>query len=124
MLDFGIIELKAGGKQEFYTGNKETAFIILGGKCNVEFDDVKWKDLGGRRSVFEGKAHSFYMPRNKKLVISTDWSVKIAVCATETDEDTEPACYGPDHVNSVVLGVKPWERDTHFIIDGRSNARY
>jgi 5-deoxy-glucuronate isomerase len=73
--------------------------------------------------VFEGKAHSFYMPRNKNLTISTQWSVKIAVCGTAADVDTESAVYGPDHVNSAVLGVKPWERDTHFIIDARSNAK-
>lgn len=123
MLEFGIIELEAGGSVDFSTGDKEAAFIILGGKCNVKFDNVEWKDTGGRRTVFEGKAHSFYMPRNKQLAISTAWSVKIAVCSTHIDEDTEPACYGPEQVNTAMLGVKPWERDTHFVIDSRSNAR-
>lgn len=123
-LEFGIIELKIGGNLEFDTRDKETAFIILGGKCDVRFDNVEWKGLGERRTVFEGKAHSFYIPRNKKIYISTDWSVKIAVCSTHIDEDTEPAFYGPEHVMTKVLGVKPWERDTHFIIDSRSNARH
>lgn len=122
-LEFGIIELKKGEKLDFYTGENETAFIILGGICDIKYDNVEWKNVGGRRSVFEGKAHSFYMPRNKNLTISTQWSVKIAVCGTAADVDTESAVYGPDHVNSAVLGVKPWERDTHFIIDARSNAK-
>lgn len=123
ILEFGIIELNAGGSVDFFTEDRETAFIILGGKCNIKFDSTEWKDVGGRRSVFEGKAHSFYMPRNKYLSISTTWSVKIAVCAAHTDKDTEPAYYTPDHVNTAVLGIQPWERDTHFIIDGRSNAK-
>ncbi len=122
-LDFGIIELKANDSVEYLTGEKETAFIILGGKCDIRFDDVAWLNIGGRRSVFEGKAYSFYLPRNKKVLISTPWSVKIAVCATPIDSDTEPQILPPDHVNNIVLGVKPWERDTHFIIDGRSSAR-
>jgi 5-deoxy-glucuronate isomerase len=123
-LEFGIIELGANGRVEMNTGEKETAFIILGGKCDVYFDNVKWPDIGARRSVFEGKAHSFYMPRNKKITISTPWSVKIAVCATPIDEDTQPQVLTPEQVNTVRLGVKPWERDTHFIIDDRCNAKY
>ncbi len=123
-LEFGIIELKAGDSMEYFSEINETAFIILGGKCDVEFDGTVWKNVGGRRTVFEGKAHSFYIPRNKKVNISTPWSVKIAVCSTAVDEDTEPQLLTPDNVNSLMLGVKPWERDTHFIIDGRSNAKY
>jgi len=123
MLEFGIIELGKDMSIEFYTGEKETAFILLGGKCDFAFDSTVWKDVGGRRSVFDGKAHSVYMPRHKKVTISTPWSVKIAVCATPLEEDTEPELIGPDRVRSVMLGVKPWERDTHFIIDQNTNAR-
>lgn len=61
-LEFGIIELIKGEKLDFYTGENETAFIILGGICDIKYDNVEWKNVGGRRSVFEGKAHSFYMP--------------------------------------------------------------
>ncbi len=39
-LEFGIIELEAGGQQEFDTLDKETAFIMLEGHCNVSFDDT------------------------------------------------------------------------------------
>ena len=122
-LEFGIIELKKNESVEYQTGDKESAFIILGGKCDVSFDDISWKDVGGRRSVFEGKAHSFYIPRNKKVSISTAWSVKIVVCSTPIEEDTEAQLLGPELVNNKILGVKPWERDTHFIIDDRCNAR-
>lgn len=122
-LEFGIIELKANNSVEYSTEDKEAAFIILGGKCDVRFDNVVWTNIGGRRSVFEGKAHSFYIPRNKVVTISTPWSVKIVVCATPIEVDTEPQLLGPEHVNSMVLGVKPWQRETHFVIDGRSNAK-
>jgi len=122
-LEFGIIELKANDRVEYSTGENETAFIILSGKCDVSFDNVEWKGVGGRRSVFEGKAHSFYLPRHQTAMITTPWSVKIAVCATPISIDTEPQILTPDKVNNLTLGVKPWERDTHFIIDGRSNAR-
>lgn len=123
MLEFGIIELGSGESLEFDTGESEAAFIILGGKCDVIGDGINWKNIGGRRSVFEGKAHSFYIPRHKKIKISTSWSVKIVVASTPINEDSEPDLIGPDRVRSVMLGVKPWERDTHFIIDGSTKAK-
>ncbi len=123
MLEFGMIELAYGAEITYDTEDKETAFILLGGQCDFAFDDVVWKNVGGRRSVFEGKAHSVYMPRNKKVHISSKQNVKIAVCATKVEEDTKPQLITPDMVKSSILGVKPWERDTHFIIDASTNAK-
>jgi len=124
MLEFGIIELGNGDKVNFNTGENETAFILLGGHCNVKFDKTEWKNVGGRRSVFEGKrAISFYMPRHKKLTITGCEHVKIAVCGTPIKEDTEPQLLGEENVKLMTLGVKPWERETSFIIDGRCNAK-
>lgn len=123
MLDFGMVELMKGNSVTIETGEKEFAFIILGGHADFAFDGTEWKNVGGRRSVFEGKATSVYMPRRKTLTITGCEHVKIAVCSTKIDEDTEPEIVGPDRVRSVTLGVKPWERDTHFIIDGTTNAR-
>ena len=123
MLEFGIIELKKSESVTFETGEKETVFVILGGRADFEFDGQEWKNVGGRRSVFEGKAHSVYMPRRKTVKISTDWSVKIAVCSTPVEEDSQAELITPDRVRTAVLGVKPWERDTHFIADGSTNAK-
>ncbi|MGE4485767.1 MAG: 5-deoxy-glucuronate isomerase [Oscillospiraceae bacterium] len=123
MLEFGIIELGEGDRLIFETEDRETAFVILGGVADFAFDGKIWQNVGGRRTVFEGKAHTVYMPRGKSVAISTKWSVKIAVCATHIDEDTEPEIVGPDRVRAKVLGVKPWERDTHFLIDGTTNAK-
>lgn len=123
MLDFGMVELMKGDSVTIETSEKEFAFIILGGHADFAFDGTEWKNVGGRRSVFEGKATSVYMPRRKTLTITGCEHVKIAVCSTKIDEDTEPEIVGPDRVRSVTLGVKPWERDTHFIIDSATNAR-
>lgn len=124
MLEFGMIELSYGDELTYETEDKETAFILLGGQCDFAFDDVVWKNVGGRRSVFEGKAHTVYMPRNKKVHISSKQNVKIAVCSTKIEEDTQPQLITPDQVKSSVLGVKPWERDTHFVIDASTNAKH
>ena len=69
-LEFGIIELDAGEEQPFDTGDKETAFIVLSGHCDVLFDGQIYENVGNRQSVFENrKAECFYMPRDQRLSV-------------------------------------------------------
>ena len=90
-LEFGIIELDAGQKLTFNTEDKETAFIMLEGHCNVEVNGEVWENIGNRMTVFENrKAESFYMPREQECVIEAVDHIKIAVCATPVTEKTEP----------------------------------
>ncbi len=123
-LEFGIIELDAGEKLDFYTEDKETAFIMLEGHCNVAVNGETWEDIGNRSNVFENRrAESFYMPREQALTITAIDHVKIAVCATPVAEKTEPQVLREEHVVLKLLGHQPFERETSFIIDGNSNAR-
>lgn len=83
MLEFGMIELDGGDFLEYYTDDKETAFIMLEGHCDVEANGEKWENIGNRNTVFENrKAESFYMPREQKLTITARDHIKIAVCAS------------------------------------------
>lgn len=123
MLEFGMVELWAGDSATVDTGENETAFLLLSGHVTFAFDDLVWEQVGARRSVFEGKAHCVYLPRHKQVQISACEHAKIAVCGTPVNEDTQPQIVTPDMVKTSVLGVKPWERDTHFIVDERTNAK-
>ena len=123
-LEFGIIELDKGEKLDFYTEDKEAAFILLYGHCNVAFGDTLWENVGNRNSVFENrKAESFYMPREQGLSIEALDQLKIAVCMTPIKEKTEPQLLKEDHVVLKKLGRVPFERETSFVIDGNSNAK-
>ena len=123
-LEFGIIELSPAKTLEFYTEDKETAFIMLEGHCNVEVNGEKWENIGNRMSVFENrKAESFYMPREQKLTIEAIDNIKIAVCATPVAEKTEPQVLREDHVTLKLLGRVPFQRETSFIIDGNPTQR-
>ena len=123
-LEFGIIELDAGETQAFDTGDKETAFIMLEGHCNVAFDCTLWENIGNRNSVFDNrKAECFYMPRDQHLSIVALDHVKIAVCATPVSEKTEPQVLREDHVVLKLLGEQPYQRETSFLIDQNSNAK-
>lgn len=123
MLEFGIIELNKGDSVTIDTENKEYAFIFLGGHADVQVGAYDWKNVGGRTTVFGGKAHSVYVPCGNTVTFTGCEHVKIAVCDTPCDIPSEPQWLTPEHVNASLLGVQPWERDTHFIIDGRCNAK-
>ncbi len=123
-LEFGIIELPAGEKLSFYTEDKETAFIMLEGRCNVEVNGETWENVGNRKNVFENrKAECFYMGREQELVIIAVEKIKIAVCATPVAEKTEPQLLREDRVPLKLLGEVPFQRETSFLIDGTTNAK-
>ena len=123
-LEFGIIELDAGESLTFATGDKETAFIMLEGHCDVSCGGTRWERIGNRMSVFENRrAESFYMPRETSCDITALDHIKIAVCATPVSEKTEPQVLREDHVKLKLLGEVPFQRETSFIIDGSSNAK-
>jgi len=123
-LEFGIIELDAGEKLPFDTEDREVAFIMLEGHCNVSFDGERYENVGNRANVFENrKAESFYMPREQHLEIEAIDHIKIAVCGTPVKEKTAPQVLREDHVVLKLLGRVPFQRETSFIIDGNSNAK-
>ena len=115
-LEFGIIELEEAQTLEFNTGDKETAFIMLEGHCNVNFSDTYWENVGNRNSVFENRrAESFYMPIEQTLKITAKDHVKIAVCATPIKEKTEPQLLREGRVTLKLLGEVPYQRETSFV---------
>ena len=124
-LEFGIIELGPEEGLDFDTKDREVAFILLSGKAFFTANGEAYGTVGARRSVFESpKAEAFYAPRDCAVHIQSVWNVKIAVCGTPIAEATQPQVIKQDAVRVVRLGVKPWERDTSFIIDGGTNARH
>lgn len=123
-LEFGIIELEAGGTVDFKTEDKEFAFIILEGHCNVAFCDTKWENIGNRENVFQNrKAESFYFGRESEFTVEAIDHLKIAVCGTPVAEKTEPQVLREDRVVLKTLGRVPFERETSFIIDQNTNAK-
>lgn len=123
-LEFGIIELDGGESLDFYTEDKETAFIMLEGHCNVKTGDILYENVGNRMNVFENrKAESFYMPIDQNLTITALDHIKIAVCATPVDEKTEPRLLREDNVTLKLLGRVPFQRETSFIIDEKSGSK-
>lgn len=123
-LEFGIIELGYNGHLTFETKDREIAFVILWGSASFKANGTDYGKLGIRATVFASpKAECFYAGRNTTVEINSEFKVKIAVCGTPITVDTEPQAIRQADVRVTRLGVKPWERDTSFIVDGSTHAK-
>ena len=123
-LEFGIIRLDAGETVDYNTEDKETAFIVLEGHCDVIYEGGKFENVGNRSSVFENRrAECFYMPKCMTLTVKALDALKIAVCATPISEKTEPQVLREERVSVKLLGRVPFQRETSFLIDGTTNAK-
>ena len=123
-LEFGMIELNAGDSVTIETKGKEYSFIFLFGHADVQTGCFSWKNVGGRQNVFEGAAHSVYVPRNATVTFTGCDHVRIGVIDTPTDKDSTAQWRRPGDVKIMTLGEEPWKRDAHIIVDGDSNANY
>ena len=68
-LEFGIIELDAGEKLPFDTEDREVAFIMLEGRCNVSFDGERHENIGNRANNLypqEWRIRTGYVPEKVK----------------------------------------------------------
>lgn len=123
-LEFGMIELNAGDSVTIETGDKEYSFVFLFGHADVKVGENDWKQVGGRQSVFDGPAHSVYVPRSSTVTFTGCDYVKIGAISTPTDKDSKPQWKKAEQVKVMTLGKEPWKRDFHGLVDADSNADY
>jgi 5-deoxy-glucuronate isomerase len=77
-----------GDVWEGETGDHEYAFILLSGNYKAETTKGTWETKNGRRSVFEGIAHTLYLPRHTSFtIIATSEQLDIAAgwCFAKND---------------------------------------
>jgi len=54
------------------TGENEYGFILLSGNYSVQTSKGNWQTKNGRKSVFEGIAHTLYLPRHTTYSITAE----------------------------------------------------
>jgi 5-deoxy-glucuronate isomerase len=124
LLEVDMLKLSIGESKAYAEAGKEYSLIILGGKCTVQGDGFDYKGIGRRKNVFDGPATALYIPANRKFTVKADTDVSIAVCKSPSDMDAEPVLVNPGDVIIKDLGKDGWERQAHFIIDERINAKH
>lgn len=67
--------MKKGEIWEGETGSNEYGFVLLSGNFSAETNKGIWQTTNGRRSVFEGIAHTLYLPRHTSFRIRAESDV-------------------------------------------------
>ena len=87
-LNFQARRLKKGASWTHNTGENEYAIVLLSGNFSVESDKGNWRVTNGRKSVFEGVAHTLYLPRRTQFTLTSESEIlDLGVGWCETNED-------------------------------------
>lgn len=116
LLSFSLLRLDAGDSHQVQTGQTEMGLIILSGAATLVIDDQEYADLGGRTSVFAGKATAAYLPPNTAARLQAISELEAAVCSAPSQSTGPVQIITPDQVQVNQAGNWNWRRQVHNII--------
>jgi 5-deoxy-glucuronate isomerase len=79
-----VLDLRAGHRVTWHTGNDEVLVLPLSGNCEVTCDDERYT-LSGRQSVFAGVTDFAYVPRDAEVTVHTGSGGRFAFPAARAD---------------------------------------
>lgn len=88
-----VLELPAGGRHGFDTGDSEWIVLPLSGSCSVAVGGDTFR-LAGRESVFSGVTDFAYVPRDAQVSIAAQDGGRFALTGARCERRL-PARYGP-----------------------------
>lgn len=115
-LEVGLLRLRPGQRWQTETGPREMALVILSGRVHVRTEGAQWNHLGGRRTVFDGRATTVLIPRGSWAEVEAAEAlhpsglVEGAVCFAPTPVRAEPRLIPPDQVQARWVGQFNWRR--------------
>lgn len=116
-IHFGMLRLDAGQRHQMASAGFETGLVILSGTCAVQVDDQTFEDLGGRASVFDGRASAVYVPSGARADVSAGPNgAEVAVCRCATSERHPARVVRPEDVVAREVGGPGFRRYVHDII--------
>jgi 5-deoxy-glucuronate isomerase len=84
-LDFGMLRLEGGQSYEGSSAGYELGLVILTGRCSIHVNDQTYEQLGGRPSVFDGRATGVYVPCQSRFTVQAGpEGVEMAICRCPT----------------------------------------
>jgi len=85
-LGFRSIRMHQGESIASHTKNTEIAIVVLGGKCSVTSSAGNWSRFGRRENVFDGLAHTLYLPLDTEYVLTAETDADIAICSCPAEK--------------------------------------
>ncbi len=100
------------------TGENEFGFILLSGNYKAETSRGTWETFNGRKSVFEGIAHTLYLPRHTKFnITATSGQLDIAAGWTLAGNDFPARFKTPEEAAIEIRGGDNATRQINSLIE-------
>ncbi len=123
-IDFGMLRLDEGQTFETASGKDELGLVVLTGTCSIQVDGEQFAGLGGRRTVFDGRATGVYVPREAQVQVRADSDgVEIAVCRARADQRYPARVVRPEEIVTHAVGGPGYFRYVHDIFGSQMQAR-
>jgi 5-deoxy-glucuronate isomerase len=98
-----VRRLAAGETYTASTQGEEAAFVVLGGRCTVDWG-AGTKAIGGRKNVFDGLPYCVYLPTGHTAKFVAETVCEISECRVPSDAKREPRLITPAEVGSGLRG--------------------
>jgi len=93
------------------TNDQEIAFVLLSGNCTVSCGSKIFKNIGGRRDVFDGPGYTVYMPADSEYEVTAHTWTEAALGCTPANPGGEALLIRPEDVTYSSRGILNWRRD-------------
>jgi 5-deoxy-glucuronate isomerase len=122
-LDFAMLRLDPDASYTATAGNDEVGVVLLSGTASVRVDAATYPDLGGRSSVFAGRATGIYIPIHAVFEITAGpQGVEAAICRCRATAAFPVQVVRPAQVVAREVGQGAFRRYVHDIL-GVTNSQ-
>lgn len=122
-LDFAMLRLAPGAAYTAATGDDEVGVVLLSGSATLRTGGQVFDDLGGRASVFDGRATGVYLPIQSAFTIAAGpQGVEAAICRCRATEVHPVQVVRPLQVVAREVGQGDFRRYVHDIL-GVTNSQ-
>jgi 5-deoxy-glucuronate isomerase len=114
---FEVYELRRGDGIRESTGEREVCVVMLAGQAEIAAGSQSWKEVGSRRSVFDGGPDAVYAPPGQTLEIRASSELcEVALCWAPASRGAEPALIKASEIRPFKRGSGRTERTIHNIL--------
>lgn len=118
LLNFEARLIQQGKTWAGYTGDNEYGIILLSGNYKANTDKGNWETINGRKDVFNGIAHTLYLPRHTEFQIeATSEVLDLGYGWCETDQDHPARFKKPEEVPIEIRGGDNATRQINGLIE-------
>ena len=122
-LDFGMLQLAAGQRYASESAGYEIGLVILTGVCDITAGEESFAGLGGRATVFAGRATGVYVPCHTPFTVTAGADgVEVAVCRCPTESPHPVRVIRPADVIAHDVGGVGFHRYVHDIFAANMEA--